>query len=130
MRRFLAPLSVIGLVVAVTCVTIWAPDWWQPFTPELEAMRSVNPYLAVIAVIVLTMRVTEAWAERPGREQMGHLLFIGYISAAALGAVQGALLGSPVGPTTAVLTVLHVVTITLMAAWPRVAPVTASDKDF
>lgn len=86
-------------------------------TEVLETLRTVNPWLAVIALGLLSYRVGMHWYTRPGSERGVRAVFIGYVAATGLGAAQANILGSPVGPVTLLLTGLHVSLIVLMLRW-------------
>lgn len=86
-------------------------------TEVLELCRTINPALALAAVVVTMYRMGETMMARPKQDRDLGLIFVGYVSATGLGSIQARLLGSHVGPITGVLTVLHLLLILRMLTW-------------
>ena len=82
-----------------------------------EACRYANAPLAVVAVLLLCMRVAETIAHRTRQDKQLGLIMVGYVTMVGVGSVISALYGNAATPANLAFTGLHCALILRMATW-------------
>ena len=83
----------------------------------LLACREANPYLGIVALVLLGYRVGPTLFVLGWQTAIARTLWAGYILLTAIGAVVSQAVNSRVTSLTLGFTILHLSTITLMAFW-------------
>lgn len=79
--------------------------------------REINPYLAVVALMVLAFRVAPTVFVLGKRTAVARAIFAGYIAATALGAWEGQRVGNEAIYVSPIISVLHICVIVLFVSW-------------